>query len=341
MNKKILLGLIFIFILLGGIFYFRNQVYYFHSQNNDSVVFEIKKGEGISLIADNLVEKKLISGKIYFYYYLYTNHLLNKIMPETYVLMGNMTIPEIVHSITQEKKEFISVTFPEGLRSDEIANKLNEKGLDGDGFLALVNNPGELVGDYSFLLVDKVKNLEGYLYPDTYFYSKKDTAENIVRKFLDNFEKKVTDDLRSEIKNQKKTIFEIVTMASIVEKEALIDYKKGVDDNDAKIIAGIFWNRIKNLQSLQSCATLGFVFKDPKPKFQYSFEDTRVDSPYNTYINKGLPPGPISNPGILAIRAAIYPTITDYNYFLSDADSNLIFSRTLDEHNANKNKAGL
>ena len=341
MSKKIFLGLIFIFILLGGIFYFRNQVYYAHEENKETVAFEIKKGEGISDVADNLVQKKLISGKIYFFYYLYTNHLINKVMPETYTLSSNMTIPEIAHSITNDKIETISITFPEGLRSDEIAKKLTEKNLDGKGFSELVASPGSLVADYDFLANEKVKNLEGYLYPDTYFYSKKDTAESIIRKFLDNFGKKVTEDLRKEIALQKKTVFEIITMASIVEKEALIDYKKGGDNADAKIIAGIFWNRIANSQALQSCATLGFIFKDPKPKLQYSFEDTRVDSPYNTYINKGLTPGPIANPGILAIRASIYPTKTTYNYFLNDAQSNLIFSSTLEEHNANKNKAGL
>ena len=151
MSKKIIVVLTLVFILLGGIFYFYNQVYYAHDNNNLVVSFEIKKGERSTEIASQLKEKNLISGKIYFYYYLYSKQLLNKIMPGTYDLSGNMTIPEIAHSITQKKIDFVSITFPEGLRSDEIAKKLTEKGFDGNGFSALVNKPGNLIDEYAFL----------------------------------------------------------------------------------------------------------------------------------------------------------------------------------------------
>lgn len=327
--------------LLGGFFYSFNQVNHSHGKNKEISIFTIEKGDSNAKVAQKLIDSGLISRKIYFYYYVRSKNLINKILPGEYSLSGTMTIPEIALTITREKKDFVSITFQEGLRSDEIAKKLSDKGFDGVGFLGLVKNPGDIVSQYDFLVSDKVKNLEGYLFPDTYFFSKKDTPESMVRKFLDNFDNKLSNDLRREVADQQKTIFEIVTMASIVEKEALIDYQKGIDDQDAKIIAGLFWNRIKNGQALQSCATLAFIFKDPKPKAQYSFEDTRADSPYNTYLNKDLPPGPISNPGVLAIRAAIYPTKTDYNYFLSDGKNNLLFARTIEEHLANKQKAGL
>jgi len=341
MNKKIIFWISVLVLLFGGFFYFQKLVNYSHGDGKEVVVFKIEKGDGNTKVAQKLLDQKLIAGKIYFYYYVRSKNLLNKILPGEYALSGAMTIPEIALMITQEKKDFISITFQEGLRSDEMAKKLSEKGFDGAGFLALIEKPGDLAEQYDFLKTDKVKNLEGYLFPDTYFFSQKDTPESMIRKFLDNFDKKLNNNLRQEIANQQKTIFEIVTMASIVEKEALIDYKKGLDDQNAKIIAGLFWNRIKNGQALQSCATLAFIFKDPKPKAQYSFDDTRVDSPYNTYLNKNLPPGPISNPGILAIQAAIYPTKTDYNYFLSDGNNNLLFAKTIEEHLANKRKAGL
>jgi UPF0755 protein len=102
-----------------------------------------------------------------------------------------------------------------------------------------------------------------------------------------------------------------------------------------KIVSGIFWDRIKNGEALGSCATLAYILGVNKP--QYSLEDTRIESPYNTYKYRGLPPGPIANPGFNAINAAIYPEFTDYNYFLSDPETGkTIYSRTLDEHNANK-----
>jgi UPF0755 protein len=119
-------------------------------------------------------------------------------------------------------------------------------------------------------------------------------------------------------------------MASIIEKEVR-------STSDMKIVSGIFWNRIKNGQALQSCATLAYVLGVNKA--QYSLEDTKVDSLYNTYKYRGLPPGPIANPGLDAITAAIYPESTNYNYFLSDpATGKTIYSKTLDEHNANKYK---
>ena len=136
--------------------------------------------------------------------------------------------------------------------------------------------------------------------------------------------------MRAEIAWQKKTIYEIVTMASIIEKEVR-------SRADMKIVSGIFWDRIKNGQGLESCATLAYILGVNKP--QYTLEDTKIDSPYNTYKYRGLPPGPIANPGLNAIQAAIYPEFTANNYFLSDpATGQTIYSQTLEEHNLNKYK---
>jgi uncharacterized YceG family protein len=166
-----------------------------------------------------------------------------------------------------------------------------------------------------------------------YFFSKKLTSEEIVKKMLNNFDSQLTLELRDEIAKQGKSLEEVVTMASIIEKEV-------ISEKDRKIASGIFWDRIKNGQPLQSCATISYVLGTNKK--QYTFEDTRIQSPYNTYLNQGLPPGPICNPGISAIRAAIYPTNTDYNYFLSDPETgNTVFSKTIEEHNSNKVKYGL
>lgn len=191
--------------------------------------------------------------------------------------------------------------------------------------------------DFSFLN-DKPKDrgLEGYLYPDTYRIYATSSPRELIVKMLQNFDKQLTPQMRTDIKKQGKTIYEIVTMASLLEKEAPINYASG-DNRDAKIISGIFWNRIKYGQALQSCATLAYVLGVNKA--QYSTADTQIDSPYNTYQNRGLPPGPISNPGILAIEAAIYPSSTNYNYFLTPAGSkDIIYATTYNEHLRNKNK---
>ena len=338
LNKKIkilLLVLILLAIIAGSFFYFRYQVYYSHGAYRSIKMFKIEKGEGNGLVSSNLKNEGLISGKWYFYYYMRVHSLLNKILPGDYQLSGDMTIPEIANAITQEQSKFAKITFPEGWDSKKMAERLSANSFPGDEFLGIVENPPfDLTSRYSFFsLLPKGTSLEGYLFPDTYFFSQKFSAEEITGKILNNFDNQLTPDLREEIKRQGKSLKEIITMASIIEKEVK-------NDEDRKIISGIFWNRIKAGQPLQSCATISYILGVSKK--QYSFEDTRIQSPYNTYLNRGLPPGPISNPGIASIKAAIYPLKTDYNYFLSDSQTGkTIFSKSIEEHNANKARVGL
>lgn len=246
-------------------------------------------------------------------------------------LLGNKK--EVAPIILKEEK---TLRVIEGWRNIDIANELVRLNLpEASTFVEAAQK------DYSSqfeFLSDKPKNtdLEGYLYPDTYRVFASSTPDEIIVKMLTNFDNKLTSQMRADIKAQGKTINEIITMASIIEKEAPISYRTGKLD-DAKIVSGIFWNRIKAGQALQSCATLAYILGVNKP--QYSEADTKVVSPYNTYQNPGLPPGPIANPGILAITAAIYPIKTNYNYFLTPSGSKeLIFSRTYEEHLQNKNK---
>lgn len=233
-------------------------------------------------------------------------------------------------------KEEKTIRIIEGWRNSDISKELKDKNLMTDEeFKEVVKK--DYSDRFSFL-ADKPAglDLEGYLYPDTYRVFASSTPDEIIIRILENFDKKLTPQMRADIKSQGKTINEIITMASIIEKEAPISYRGGNLD-DAKIVSGIFWNRIKSGQALQSCATLAYILGVNKE--QYSEADTKIDSPYNTYRQPGLPLGPIANPGILAIEAAIYPIKTNYNYFLTPSGSkSLIFSRTYEEHLRNKNK---
>jgi len=190
--------------------------------------------------------------------------------------------------------------------------------------------------NYSFL-ADKPEyyGLEGYLFPDTYRVYASSTVTEVIEKMLANFDQKLTPKMRDDIKAQDKTIYDIVTIASIVEKEAPLNYQSG-DNRDARIIAGIFLNRLRIGQALQSDATLSYIYNDNKSA--HSGAELDADSLYNTYKYKGLPPGPICNPGILAIEAAIYPIKTDYNYFLTTDTGDVVYARTYDEHLKNKYK---
>ncbi|MFA5962095.1 MAG: endolytic transglycosylase MltG [Parcubacteria group bacterium] len=338
MRKKIILGFLLVFILaiLGGFFYVRNQIYYSHGVQKQVILFEIKKGEGNEVIATNLGNKGLISGKVYFYYYIYRAKLINRIMPGSYLLSGNLTIPEIAHAITNPETQAVRITFPEGLTAKNMAEIIRKNNFDGDGFSALTSSiPDSFRKRYAFLADPEVTSLEGYLFPDTYFFKKDLTAEAIAKKMLDNFENKLDETLLTEIKKQNKKLSDVITLASIVEKEV-------PTEADMKIVAGIFENRLAVDMPLQSDATLSYILNDTIDS--HSLEQLKTISPYNTYTNKGLPPGPIANPGSQAILAVIYPQKTDYTYFLTAGtgeDKKTYYAKTYDEHLANKQKAEL
>jgi UPF0755 protein len=182
------------------------------------------------------------------------------------------------------------------------------------------------------ILADKPKSygLEGYLFPDTYRIFNQAPVLDVIEKMLGNLDAKFTPMMRADIARQGRTIYQVITLASIIEKEVRIA-------EDRKIVSGIFWNRLAIGQALGSDATLSYILGDKDAA--HSIEQTKIDSPYNTYHYAGLPPGPICNPSLDAIIAAIYPAATDYYYFLTDPKSGkTIFSKTLEEHNRNKQK---
>ncbi len=188
-------------------------------------------------------------------------------------------------------------------------------------------------------------SLEGFLFPDTYFLPIPGTSTNeselLIKKALDNFSLKFTDQMVLDAKAQNMSVFDIVILASIIEREsgrnATTEQQKQNLDQERKLIAGLFYNRLNIGMPLQSDATVNYITKKNTPAI--SSEDSKIDSPYNTYMNKGLPPGPISNPSLSSLMAAIYPAKTNYLYFLSDPNTGkAIFAQTFEEHIINKQK---
>jgi len=167
------------------------------------------------------------------------------------------------------------------------------------------------------------------LFPDTYRVFRDASISDIVKKILDNFNQKLTSELRFEIKSQGKNIHQILTLASILEKEVSTD-------QDRKLVAGIFYKRLELGMPLQADSTVNYV--TGKDSSRASAKDLEIDSPYNTYKYRGLPPGPISNPGISSILAAIYPSSNNYLYFLTTPDGQVIYNETHDQHVIDKAK---
>ncbi len=169
---------------------------------------------------------------------------------------------------------------------------------------------------------------EGYFLPETYRVYADAKPEDVIKKIFNVLDDKITPEMREEIKKQNKSFFEILTMASVVEREA--------SGNDMALVADIFWRRNKMNWALQSCATVNYITGKNNPAI--NSVDRQIDSFYNTYKYPGLPLGPIGNPSLAAIKATIYPDKNDYWYFMSDTKGGMHYAKTLDEHNANVKK---
>lgn len=307
-------GIIFLILFLIGIAFFAYyQIKTPLIQEGQETLFIIEKGQGLKEIAANLEETGLIRNKNWFMAYIFYRGWAAQLQAGEYSLNPSWNISQIAQKIV--KGEIISfevlITIPEGFTLKQIDARLAKAGLIKSGELA------------------SKTELEGYLFPDTYQFNKDTELEEIIEIMRENFNTKLDEELKQEIAKQGKTIDQIIIMASLLEKEVPL-YE------DRQIVAGIFWKRIATNYPLQSCATIAYVLK--VDKWIYSIEDTEINSPYNTYQNIGLPPGSISNPGLLAIRAAVYYKKSDYNFFLSKPDGETVFSKTFEEHKENKAK---
>ena len=312
--KRFFLIFISIFFLLS-FFYAYKEIYFpLKSDNSQKVIFSIKKGEGLGEISDNLKNENLIKSSLIFQAYLLLRGEGSKIKAGRYELSLAMNIPKIAKKLISGETIKEKIVIIEGWNLYDIGNYLEKKGE---------------VDSSDFVKYCQENKLEGYLFPDTYELNPESSVKEITSKMISNFEKKLSPDLRKKIKERKKTIPEIITMASLIEKEAK-EFK------DKKIISGILWKRLKYGIPLQVDATVNYI--TGKNSIKVSKEETKIDSPYNTYKYRGLPFGPICNPGIESIIAAIEPQESKYLYYLSTKEGKIIFSETLKEHNRAKAK---
>ncbi len=294
------------------------------------VSFQIKKGTPPKEITENLEEEGLIPSSFSLYLYIKYEGLGKSIIAGRFLLDKTMTPKEIVEIISDPASSEFIITIQEGLTIKDIDEKLVELQLtEPNDFVTAVKN-FDGWEYYSFLDEEALSELEipleGYLYPDTYFLDPVDfQSDDLIYLTLDNFEQK-TEELLPEIKNH--TTHEIITMASIIENEVF-----GAEDR--KLVSGILWKRLASGWTLGADATLLYITDDR----EIDSEDLELDSPYNTRKNLGLPPGPISNPSVESIEAAMYPTENDYWFYLTTLDiGEVIYANSNEEHNVNKAK---
>jgi UPF0755 protein len=325
----------------GGYFYIKSSLEPVDPGNKKEKIVEVPIGSSVTGIANALEDKGIIKdARVFKYYVKFKNE--SGFMAGEYHMNPSMTIPQIINSLKTGKvmqKVAMKVTVPEGKQLSEIAliiakavNKPEEEvfaKLNDREFLKT------LMEKYPYLLTADILNenvkypLEGYLFPATYpFYTKSPTIEGMVTTMLDKTKTIVTA-YQKEITKKQFTPHRLLTMASLIEEEA-------TQKADRKTISSVFYNRIETGMPLQTDPTV--LYAQGKHKARVLYEDLEVDSPYNTYKNTGLPPGPIANAGVMSIEAALMPDKTDFLYFLATSEGEVIFTSTLEEHNREKEK---
>ena len=304
------------------------------SDDATEVDFTIEQGETAVAVAEKLQSQALVGDANLFRQFLRYNDLDSSLEAGNYVLRRNMTMKEIGEALQKASVKEVVVTIPEGWRAEEIADMLTaENIMDGDEFLTVVREGTAVEHNILFDRPDG-KSYEGYLFPDTYRLPENGTPEDLISRMLDNLASKLPANAIELASQQGLSIFDTLTIASIVEREAVIAEER-------PIIASVYLNHITQGMYLQADPTVqygmgyqadtGQWWKTPVTLEEYS----GVDSPYNTYMNPGLPPGPIANPGIDSIVAVLEPAQTNYLFFVAYGDGAHIFAETYEEHEKN------
>ncbi|HEY4691548.1 MAG TPA: endolytic transglycosylase MltG [Anaerolineae bacterium] len=303
------------------------------------IEFEIQPGESLVAIANRLLQMGLISDVELFRRYLQYNELDQGIEAGKFTLNKTMTIPHIAQALQQGRRDELTVTIPEGKRIEEVAQIVASQvsQVAPDEFLRLASNASLWKAQFLFLSdVPADGSLEGFLFPDTYRLPLETNARDLIERMLRNFDQKVTPQMRADAQAAGRSLWDVVRLASIVEREAVVA-------DERPLIAGVYLNRLAQGWTLDADPTIQYALGDGREPGNWwpnlTLEDYQgVVAPYNTYLNPGLPPGPIANPGLSSIGAVIAPQASDYFFFRASCtgDGTHRFAETLAEQEANE-----
>ena len=302
--------------------------------SRQTVLVTVLEGESVREVGERLEEEGVVSSAILFRIMVALEGYEGQLVAGDYELEKGMPTVQVIDRLRRGITSPLVVTVREGVRAEEIADIMQRQGVvNRQAFLEAIQGSY----DFAFLRNKPLSaNLEGYLFPDTYFFGRTTTAEDAVKQMLENFDKKFSQELRQEAANLGLSVHTVVTLASIVEREAQVAEER-------PIIAGVFLRRLRLGIPLEADPTVQYALgNDPESVAEYGYwkkeltqEDLEVDSPYNTYRRMGLPPGPIANPGLDSIVAVVRPAQTNYLYFVAKPDGSHAFAETLEEHLSN------
>jgi UPF0755 protein len=290
-------------------------------ESAETKILSVAPGESFSTISDRLAEEGLILLPVKFRRYAMLRGFDKRVKAGEYELSAAMSPRRILNALVQGRVRLRRLTIPEGFDLVQIAAEVEAAGLGAAGdFLAAARDPA---------LVKKMglegETFEGYLFPDTYFFPKSESPEQMIAAMVERFRSVMTEDWRRRAEQIGFSVHQVVTLASIIEKETGAAAERPV-------IASVFHNRLKKNMRLETDPTVIYGLKDFDGNL--TRKHLRTPTPYNTYKTRGLPPGPIASPGRASLKAALYPAETDYLYFVSKKDGTHHFSATFGEHRA-------
>lgn len=331
-------GIIVATILAGGFFY---DSYLIRPEGDVSPVsFTIQSGSSVREIARSLEDAGIISSSVFFQMYAKVTGKQSNLQAGTFELVPGSSLHALVSVLTNAKAQEIQITIPEGYTSAQIGEEVRKAlpGISKESWDDAVGRGGVEaldVGEVTSGIPDG-QGIEGYLFPDTYRFRVDADAKTVVETMYLTLLRRLSENgivlptvLEDLEFDNGLTLHEILTLASIVEREVRAP-------DDMKIVAGIFFTRMKIGMALQADSTVNYL--TGKKDAAVSLEDSKIDSPYNTYQRVGLPPGPISNPGMNAILSVMDPQDSSYLYFLTTVDGQVVFAKTFGEHVANKQR---
>lgn len=323
-NKYVQAAIVLFCLLLGAAFFWHGQLNAPKSGGDGkTVLFRVVPGMAASDIADRLKKDGLIDNVAAFRTEAKVSGLEKSLQAGTYRLTRGMSVRQIIDVFAKGRVEQIAFTVPEGYTVTQIAELVENMHFGKKTrFLELARN----YTPYDYMRTDDANvayKAEGFLFPSTYYLAADAGEEQILAMMTAEFNRQLNQEKRQRLSAQGLTVRQWLTMGSLVEKEAQVA-------TDRPVIAGVFYNRLREDMPLQSCATIQYILGYPKAEL--TVEDTKRPSPYNTYLHSGLPPGPIANPGEAALEAALNPTPTEYKFFVVQANGAHRFSRTYDEH---------
>jgi len=314
--------LLIVCLLLVGIDFY-HKVYTPYKEYPDKSNIQIKKGSSISMIGQRLYENKIIASYLYFRIYYRLFYHSSSIKTGEYQFDRPMIMKEVIEKLIQGKVVLYKVTIPEGLIIKEIASLLKrERNINKEEFLKNVKDVSLIKN-----IDPEADNLEGYLYPDTYFIRKEMKAREMVVLMAKKFKENFTNSMAWRAEQMNLSIRKIVTLASLIEKETS-------SRGERFLISSVFHNRLRIGMSMDCDPTIIYALKlDNLYRGKLGWKELKYNSPYNTRLHRGLPPGPICNPGYASIEAALFPEHTKYLYFVAKDSRTHYFSKTLKEHN--------